>query len=151
MHVMFAHARPSRAEQFLALRDLIRTEDRFLREGCLNTSGFPCDPHDEDAQRFSIWCAARRVAFPKPDPADPYPCLYDLGEELLSDIEQQMGKLGIMGELIPWSRRVGVDLQDVLDVLEVVAEMQNREDIARQARRSHLPHLDLSQAFSCAT
>ena len=95
-----------------------------------------------DGYRFSIWCAALRVAFPLPyDSEDPYRDSYDINEEILWSIVQQMVKLWIdTDDLIDWSERDDVSHQDVLDVLEVTAEMQRvmDEELKKKRERRYL-------------
>lgn len=127
-----------RHEQILAVRDLILTEDRYTKkqsregmDGILDKNGKSViDWLSPDAYRFSIHCAALKVAFPLPyDPEDPYRDSYDINEEILWSIACQMKRLGIEEEdFIEWSERDDVSHQDVIDVLEVTAEMQRIED-----------------------
>ncbi len=133
IHVSMRRA-PSRADQILSLRDLIRTEDRFVKkqkgsDGVFDKDGARVSINDSAAYRFSIWCAALWIAFPEEHwTGDGYDCIYDLNEELLWSIEGYMKKLGIEQNITKWAARKDVSHQDVIDVLEVVAEMEERQE-----------------------
>lgn len=134
-----------RHEQILAVRELIITEDRYVKkqsadglDGILDKDGNSViDWTKPEAYRFSIHCASLRVAFPLPyDPEDPYRDCYDINEEILWSISRQTKRLGIEEEdFIEWSERDDVSHQDVIDVLEVTAEMQRIEDEELKKKR----------------
>lgn len=134
-----------RHEQIFALRELIITEDRYTKrqskdgfDGVQDRDGnHVIDWTKPEAYRFSIHCAALKVAFPLPyDHEDPYRDCYDINEEILWSIARHAKRLGIMEEdFIEWSERDDVSHQDVIDVLEVTAEMQRIEDEELRKKR----------------